>query len=551
MRALRILSCAAALLLASAASAPAEPRYRRSALVPPIKGAAPGVAPHGINGLNFGPDGALYTASLIGPGIHRVDVARGTLVEIVGAPQGEGDDVAAGPDGTLAWTALIAGELRVRRPDGRIETLATDLPLVNPVHFTVDGRLFAGQIGQPDTLLEFDPAGRKAVRTIASGLGGINAFTDDGRGNLYVPLGTRGAIGRVDIASGALTVVASGLGEPVAVKRDSKGGLATIDWQSGRVIHVDPVSGASRTIAIVTPPLDNLAIGPDDTIYVSRPSDNSIVAIDPATGAQRALIQGALAAPGGLALMQRAGRPTLVVSDAMGYRFIDAATGAVEMLPFDLLSNASSSVAVTTKTLVLGYVRRPQVTVIERASGRVLHSFKGFKAPMGVVALEDGSIFVADFGSGEVLRLAPGQQPDRTVLASGLQGPTGLALDPRGGLIVSEASSGRLLHLDLASGAQRVIARGLAQPEGIAVLPGGDVAVAEVGARRLTRVVFARGRRAEGRPRPIAAELPVGQLFTRAPAPVYLPTGVAAGEDGTIYVVCDVDDTILKFTPLR
>ena len=550
MRASRILSCAAALLLASANAAPAGPRYQRSALLPPITGAAPGVAPHGINGLNFGPDGALYTASLIGPGIHRVDVTRGTLVEVVGAPQGEADDIAAGPDGTLAWTALIAGELRVRRPDGRVDTLATDLPLFNPVHFTADGRLFPFQRCQPDALLEFDPDGRKPPRTNASGLGGINAFTDDGRGNLYVPLAARGAIGRVDIASGALTVLASGLGEPVAVKRDSKGGLATIDWQSGRVIHVDPVTGATRTIAIVTPPLDNLAIGPDDTIYVSRPSDNSIVAIDPSTGAQRPLIQGALAAPGGLALMQRAGRPTLLVSDAMGYRFVDASTGAVEMLPFDLLSNASSSVAVTTKTLVLGYVRRPQVTVIERASGRVLQSFKGFKAPMGVVALEDGTIFVADFGSGEILRLAPGQQPDRAVLSSGLQGPTGLVLDPRGGLIVSEASSGRLLHVDLASGEQRVIARGLAQPEGIAMLPGGDIAVAEVGARRLTRVTFARGRD-EGRPQPIARDLPIGQMFTRAPAPVYLPTGVAAGADGTIYVVCDVDDTILKFTPRR
>lgn len=138
---------------------------------------------------------------------------------------------------------------------------------------------------------------------------------------------------------------------------------------------------------------------------------------------------------------------------------------------------------------------------------------------MGVVALEDGTIFVADFGSGEILRLAPGQQPDRTVLASGLQGPTGLA-------------------------------RGLAQPEGIAMLAGGDIAVAEVGARRLTRVAFAKGRD-EGRSRPIASDLPIGQMFTRAPAPVYLPTGVAAGDDGTIYLVCDVDDTILKFTPRR
>jgi glucose/arabinose dehydrogenase len=91
-----------------------------------------------------------------------------------------------------------------------------------------------------------------------------------------------------------------------------------------------------------------------------------------------------------------------------------------------------------------------------------------------------------------------------------------------------------------------VLASGLAQPEGIAVLPDGAIAVAEVGARRLS-LVGARG----GRPRVIARDLPVGQMFTRTPSPVFMPTGVAAGDDGTIYVVGDRDNSLLAFRPRR
>jgi sugar lactone lactonase YvrE len=564
----RALELALALLIATPSGAAPASSYLREVVVAPIAGAAPGISPHGINGLAFGPDGGLYAASLIGPGLYRIDVANGTLAQVVGAPEGEADDVAVAPDGTLAWTALIAGEVRVRRPDGRIETLARNLPFVNPVHFSADGRLFAGQTSPPDTLFELDPAGLRPLRPIASGLGGINAFTDDGRGGLYVPLAEQGAVARVDAGSGALTVLATGLGQPVAVKRDSHGLLATIDWQTGAVIRVDPVTGATRTLATVTPPLDNLAIGPDDTIYVSRPSDNGIVAIDPASGAQRSLVQGRLAAPGGLAFARHDGRAVLLVADAMGWREADIATGAVTLRPFDLLANASSAIAVTSRDVVLSYVRRPSVTVLDRATGQVRRVLKGFQQPMGVVALEDGTIYVVDFASGELLRLAaapavaptaaaiaaPSTPPasssvppaDRSVIARDLAGPVGLALDARGQLIVSEAASGRLLRIDPASGARVVLARGLAQPEGVAVLPDGAIAVAEVGAQRLS-LVAARG----GRPRPIARDLPVGQLFTRSPAPVYMPTGVAAGDDGTIYVSCDLDDSIVAFRPRR
>jgi sugar lactone lactonase YvrE len=535
----------AVLFLSCIALAAHAQGYERAVLVPAIAGLVDGKSPHGINGLNFGSDGALYGGSVISPGIYRYDVQTGAVARVVGAPEGEADDVAMGPDGTLVWTAILAGELRARRPDGALVTLATNLPMINPVNFTPDGRLLIGQLGQPDVLLEADIAGKTAPRVIAKGLGGINAFVGDGKNGLYVPLADKGAVGRVDLATGEVKIVATDLGQPVAVKMDSHGALYAIDWTTGKITFVNAESGETIRIATVTPPLDNLAVGPDDTIYVSRPSDNSIIAVDSDTGRQRAVIQGRLAAPGGLAVLTRNGKRALLVTDAFGYRFVDALTGETELLPFDLAVRASSAVAVTEDKIVLGYVRRPSVTVIDRATGRALHNLTGFKAPMGVAAVGE-EIYVADYGTGEILKLMPGATPDRAVVAAGLKGPAGLARDRDGSLIVSEAGTGTLSRLDPATGARVEIASGLNQPEGLAVLNDGRIAVAEVGARRLTLVDPATGER-----RTVAEDLPIGEMFTRAPTPVFLPTGVATDETGAIYLTCDVDNTLLKFTPVK
>jgi len=534
-----------AALLLTAGAAHAQD-YLRSVVVPPIATAAPGISPHGITGLNFGNDGKLYAGSVIGPGVYRIDVKTGALEEVIGAAQGESDDVAMGPDGTLVWTALISGELRARKADGRIVTLAADIPMINPVNFTKDGRLFTGTFGKPDSLIEIDPAGKQPPRTVARDLGGINAFVDDGTGTgLFVPLAEKGALGRVDLTTGEVKIIATDLGQPVAVKRDSRGGLITLDWSTGKVSHVNPISGETQRITIVSPPLDNLAVGPDDMIYVSRPSDNSIIAVHPETGEQKIIVQGGLTTATGVALTTRDGKPALILSDAYGYRYADLSTGKVEMLPFTLGAAASSAVAVSEKTIVLANVRRAGVSIIDRATDRTLQTLGGFKAPMSVAASDTGEIYVADYAGGEIVKLMPGASPDRTVVAANLQGPVGVARDGQS-LIVSEAGAGTVLRINITTGEKQILAQGLSQPEGLALLPGGKIAVAEVGMRQLIVIDPATGSRVV-----VGDKLPIGRMFTRAPGPVYLPTGVAADETGAIYIACDADNSVLKFTPPR
>jgi DNA-binding beta-propeller fold protein YncE len=287
-----------------------------------------------------------------------------------------------------------------------------------------------------------------------------------------------------------------------------------------------------------------LAVGPDDTIYVSRPSDNSIIAVHPTTGAQRPIVQGALTAPGGLAFTQRNGKPALIVSDAYGYRFADPVTGIVDTPTFKLGTTASSGVVATERFIVISNVRRPSVTFFDRTTDRVVTTLSNFKAPMSLVVSAQDEVYLTDYSSGEVLALMPGATPDRRVVASGLDGPVGLAIDGMGALVVSEAGSGKLSRIDSATGLKTEVARGLSQPEGLAVLPNGMIAVAEIGLKRLVLV-----NAKTGVITPIAHDLPIGQTFTRAPAPVYLPTGVVADAHGAIYVACDRDNTVLRFKP--
>ena len=64
------------------------------------------------------------------------------------------DDIAFAPDGTMAWTGFLTGDVYSRKGDGPVKKLASGLPGINSLAFRRDGQLYATQVFLGDALYE-------------------------------------------------------------------------------------------------------------------------------------------------------------------------------------------------------------------------------------------------------------------------------------------------------------------------------------------------------------------------------------------------------------
>lgn len=499
------------------------------------------------NGITFGPDGRLYVGSVAAQSIYRVDVATGAVDVVVPAPAGEADDIAFAPNGTMVWTALLAGEIRAQRRNGSVYTVAADKALINPVYFTTDGRLFAAQKGF-DRLYEFQfgkGSSQTEPRLVASKMGDINSFEITADDKLYAPLSNIGTVARIDIETGTVTPIAENLGKVIAVNLDSRGQIWAVDLELGHLWRIDPDSGDAQIVATTEPPSDNLAIAADDAVYVSRTAASAIVRVDPASGEQSVVVPGNFSLVGGLALMTHRRREVLVVADSYGYRIVDTGTGAVTTT-FKLTDvgfpYASSDVAVNDEFLALtDMITRPRVFLVDRSNYQTVATWTKIEAPAGVVLRDNGDPIVADFATGRIIGLSRTDRDLRDIVADGLAGPVGLGWAGPDALFVTEHTAGTLLRINLEDGSRTVISNTVSEPEGLTVLADGRVAVVEVGRRRVVAIDPT-----TGVSEVLAVELPVGTRVARAPESIYVPSGIAEGADGSLYLTSDQDNSVLK-----
>ena len=525
----RGLALAAGLALATGAAAQG---YKVDVLVP-------GSAFHGVHGVRMSPAGELYAGSVAGQSLYVVDVAKGTARVAVGPPQGMADDVAFGPGGQIAWTAISAGIVYTRRGSGPIEVLAK-IPSVNSIAFSRDGkRLFAAQVFGGDDLFELDPAGVKPPRRIREKMGGFNSFAPGPDGWLYGPLWFKGQVAKVNPDTGELAVVAQGLTTPAAAKFDSRDNLYVLDTATGELLRVDIRTGAKVRAAQLSPALDNLTIDARDRIFVSNMADNGIQQVDGKTGRVRQVIKGKLAFPVDIALAADGGRESLYVADYFAFRAVDTKTGAVRELGRSHAAGTRidypSAVGVGPIHVVVG--GGAAVQLFDRKSGAFVRAVRGFRGVSDVLELTDGSLLVASLAGGRLERVAG---EGRTTVVEGLDGPVGLAAAPDGGVYVSEGVAGRISRVDLATGARTTVADGLQAPKGVAVAPDGRIVVLEVGARQVTAIDPKTGARTM-----LAGGLPVGLIARNPPG----AGGVAVGANGVVYVSSDVENAIYRLTP--
>jgi streptogramin lyase len=499
----------------------------------------------GVHGLAIDTQGRLLAGSVIGSNIWEVNRQTGAAKVRVPAPEGQADDIAIGPKGEMAWTNYLMGMIRYRENDAApMRVLAKDLPGINSLDFDRrNGKLYASQVFMGDALWEIDVTGANPPRLIRKDMGGFNGFEVGPDGMLYGPLWFKGQVAKINPANGDLTVINSEFKTPAAANLDGKGNLWVVDTRTGELSRVELASGRKTVVKQLKPALDNLAIAPDGTIYVSNMADNSVEAYNPATGELRTLTSGKVAVPAGI----KVAGDSLWVADIFGFRQVNLATGTTtdvfRMQASDL--EYPFAVGVSSRQFALASWFTGTVQLIDRATLKTDTMLHGFKAPYDAIPMEDGSVLVAELATGSITRASGAEFKDRKTVASGLGGPVQMILGTDGHLYVTEAA-GKLTRIDLATGAKSEVASGLLLPEGVAQTPWGSLIVAETAARRLVEIDPSNGSR-----RTVADNLPIGLEAGPGMPPPYVVTGLSVGPDGSIYMSADRNNAIYRIRPQR
>ena len=533
LRTYRWLSLSALLLGAAACSTtpppPPQAEYGEPAVV---EGPLPYL---GVYGLGIDPRGRLLAGSVVGQSLSLVDRESGAVRPFVGPPAGVADDVAFGPDGEVAWTAYLVGELRIRNAAGEIRTVASGLPGLNSLAYTEDGRLFATQVFMGDALYEIDRSGEQPPRKIIEGMGGLNGFEFGPDGHLYGPLWFKGEVVRVNVDSGEMETVADGFRIPAAVNFDGQGRLYVVDSATGELLRVTPGRAEKVRVARLKPSLDNLAIDKKaGLLYVSNMADNSIQEVDLADGRVRDLVRTRLAAPSGLAMVG----DQLHIADTFAYRVMDTGSGDIREVGRMLASHLEYPLNAWADehVVVLSSWATGTVQVFDRASGEMTHGFHDFQAPHDAVQLADGSLLVAELATGRLLRVSGEQGEQREAVVVALAGPAGMAFNADRSTLFVTTAGGSVWAVNPADWSKRRVRDGLAMPEGISVSAAGKLLVMEVGKQRLLEIDPV-----DGATRTLAEDLPVGLPALEGLPPTGVFNDVVEAANGDLFFTADRD----------
>ena len=393
----------------------------------------------GSNGITVGPDGRLYVTQVFFSQVTAIDVDTGE--HSVFSPLGSGirgpDDGIFGADGTFYATEPMFGRVTALAPDGTYRVVAADLPGANGV--TMDAarqRLFVDEFRPGGRLMELDPTGSAPPRFLLDGLAGPNAPAVGPDGRLWFPQVFADQVWWYDLDSGESRLAVDDLARPTAIKFDSRGRLVVAEAAAGRITAVDITTGERTTLAEVPLGIDNLALGPDDRLFVAHYVDGRVA--EETGGRSRMLSEPGLLGPHGLAVGPDG---TILFADGLSAGSVRGGT-----------AERSVRLLVDLPTLAIG------------------------------IAPSDGGLAVLGAG-GEVLLYGPSGGEPRT-LATGLVDPTCLRADGDG-FLATERRAGRVVRLD-AGGAASTLLDGVAGAaavdrlgDGFAVAAGSAVVVVD------------------------------------------------------------------------
>ncbi|HEX5265298.1 MAG TPA: hypothetical protein VFW24_00860 [Acidimicrobiales bacterium] len=356
------------------------------------------------------------------------------------------------------------------------------------------------------------PAPSWTITTVAAPFVYPDALAADGNGNVYVADAGTGAVYAV-APDGAVTTVAVHLSDPRGVAVDSSGDVFVADTGHDRVVEVAAGSGALTTVA----GSGTWGFTPDGA---------------PAAGA-------AVEGPAGVAV-DGAGDVFFSEGAANRIRKVDAATGALVTVGGSGIYGSSGDggpapAAQLAGPAALAFGPSADLFFVEAGDSRVR-------------ALTTSGTVVAVAGKGGRAENGDGG----SALHAQLDGPTGVAVDARGDVLVSEGPGERVREVAPATGVIYTVggtgapgagdggpaaSAPLHDPEAVAVTPAGLVVVADAANRALRGFV-------PPAPQGCAGRLPAGRVVGAA-APAAPANPASPG-----YLLAAADGAVATFGPL-
>jgi sugar lactone lactonase YvrE len=230
-----------------------------------------------------------------------------STLPVLARVSGDPDDVVVTPSGSLWLSDRDGGRLLELSASGDVLRTIADPNGPEGIVVRADGKLLVAQ-QIPNRLDLVDPATSSfspwlslgATASPTQGVDGLGArgttvlIPDSARGRLLTV-----AAGASDLA-GTPVVVATGLGRPVGAVDDGAGGALVVLENTPGLVRVSLATGGVAAVAQFTS-LDDVVVH-HGIVYVADLAEQSLVAVDPAGGASRALVADA-AAPQGLAVL--------------------------------------------------------------------------------------------------------------------------------------------------------------------------------------------------------------------------------------------------------
>ncbi len=226
------------------------------------------------------------------------------------------------------------------------------------------------------------------------------------------------------------------------------------------------------------PRVDNLALGPDRSLYVTlergRKQGQVIRLAQDGVTAVISHLQKA----DGLAIR---GKHLFVTEETIGGRVLMVGLTSGKVISLGNFQNPEGIAIRPDGSLLLTEDVRDGRLLSLTLDGQATTLIKHLRRPEGIALAPDGTVYIAETGSGRVIAYRNGNV---AVIAEGLTQPDQLLLGPGGGLWVTEDQpNGRLLRID-AKGTIAVIASRLHYPQGMLYM-GGRLLVSEQGRQRI------------------------------------------------------------------